>query len=72
MFLVCDNLKTQMAALEKKGVRFGEIGEERWGTRTTISLPGGGEVGLDEPNHPVTFGEASRGRKGTKAKRPKR
>jgi catechol 2,3-dioxygenase-like lactoylglutathione lyase family enzyme len=72
MFLVCDNLKAQMAALEKKGVRCGEIGEERWGTRTTISLPGGGEVGLYEPKHPVTFGKASRGRKGTKAKRPKR
>ena len=45
MYFVCDNLKTQMAALEKKGVRFGEIAEERWGTRTTISLPGGGEIG---------------------------
>jgi catechol 2,3-dioxygenase-like lactoylglutathione lyase family enzyme len=72
MFLVCDNLKAQMTALEKKGVRFGEIGEERWGIRTTISLPGGGKIGLYEPSHPVTFGKAGRGRKGIKAKRPKR
>jgi catechol 2,3-dioxygenase-like lactoylglutathione lyase family enzyme len=71
MYFVCDNLKTQMAALGKKGVRFGEIGEERWGTRTTMSLPGGGEVGLYEPKHPVTFGKAGRGWKGTKAKTPK-
>jgi catechol 2,3-dioxygenase-like lactoylglutathione lyase family enzyme len=62
MYFVCDNLKTQMAALEKKGVRFGEIAEERWGTRTTISLPGGGEIGLYEPKHPVTFGKGTKQR----------
>jgi catechol 2,3-dioxygenase-like lactoylglutathione lyase family enzyme len=55
MYLVCDNLRAQMAALEKKGVRFGEIAEERWGTRTTMLLPGGGVIGLYEPKHPVTF-----------------
>jgi len=41
MYLTCDNLKTQMAVLEKKGVRFGQIAEEQWGTRTTMSLPRG-------------------------------
>ena len=61
-----------MAALEKKGVRFGEVGEERWGTRTTISLRGGGQVGLYEPKHPVTFGKASKGGKGTKRRGAKR
>jgi catechol 2,3-dioxygenase-like lactoylglutathione lyase family enzyme len=55
MYLVCDKLRAQMAALEKKGVRFGEIAEERWGTRTTMLLPGGGVIGLYEPKHPVTF-----------------
>jgi catechol 2,3-dioxygenase-like lactoylglutathione lyase family enzyme len=55
MYLVCDNLRAQMAALEKKGVRFGEIAEQRWGTHTTMLLPGGGVIGLYEPKHPVTF-----------------
>ena len=72
MYFVCDSLKRQMAALKKKGVRFGEIAEERWGTRTTISLPGGGEIGLYEPKHPVTFGKASGGWKATKAKSTRR
>ena len=72
MYFMCDNLKTQMAALQKRGVRFGEIAEEQWGTRTTIALPGGGEIGLYEPKHPVTFGKASKGRKAGKVKRPKR
>jgi len=58
MFFVCDDLKAEMAALQQKGVRFGETSEERWGIRTTISLPGGGAIGLYEPKHPVTFRKA--------------
>lgn len=73
MYFVCDDLNAQIAALWKKGVRFGEIAEEQWGTRTTISLPGGGEIGLYEPKHPVTFGHGSKGgSKAKKGKRPKR
>jgi len=63
MFFVCDDLKTEMAALRKKGVRFGESAEERWGIRTTMSLPGGGVIGLYEPKHPVTFGKHGARRK---------
>ena len=55
MFFVCDDLQAEMAALRKKGVRFGEITKERWGTRTTMSLPGGGVIGLYEPKHPVAI-----------------
>jgi hypothetical protein len=62
MFFTCDDLRTEMATLRNKGVRFGETAEERWGTRTTISLPGGGTIGLYEPKHPVTFGTRSKTR----------
>ncbi len=65
MYFVCDDLKAQMASLGKKGVRFGEIAEEQWGTRTAISLPGGGEIGLYEPKHPLTFGKGIKARKGS-------
>jgi len=56
LFFVCDNLKATMATLQKKGVRFADVAEERWGVRTSISLPGGGKLGLYQPKHPVTFG----------------
>jgi hypothetical protein len=56
LFFMCDDLKKDVATLIKKGVHVGETSEERWGTRTTIALPGGGEIGLYEPKHPVTFG----------------
>ena len=55
MFFTCDNLTAQVATLERKGAQVGTISEEQWGTRTTISLPGGGSIGLYEPKHPVTF-----------------
>ena len=56
MFFTCDDIKAQVAALQKKGVQVSEISEEQWETRTTISLPGGGTIGLYEPKHVVTFG----------------
>jgi hypothetical protein len=56
MYFTCSNLKSYLASLQGKGIPYGEITEERWGTRTTIPLPGGGKIGLYEPKHPVTFG----------------
>jgi hypothetical protein len=41
--------------LEAKNVRCSGISEERWGLRTTIALPGGGEVGLYQPMHPTAI-----------------
>ena len=75
MYFTCDNLMTQMAVLQKKGVQFGEIAPEQWGTRTTIQLPGGGKIGLYEPKHPVTFeraGKERRTRAKSKTRKPKR
>ncbi len=55
MYFTCDNLKEQIASWQKKGIAVGEIHEERWGTITTISLPGGGSIGLYQPKHPLAF-----------------
>ena len=55
MYFTCDDLKTEVADLREKHVQIGKTSEERWGTRTTISLPGGGTIGLYQPKHPVTF-----------------
>ena len=68
LFLICDKVRREMAALRKKGVRFGEIAEVRWGTRTTMLLPSGGVIGLYEAKHPVTFSTKSRKRKVPKSK----
>ena len=55
LYLMCDDLKAEMASLKEKGVVCSEVHEERWGSITTISLPGGGEVGLYQPKHPTAL-----------------
>ena len=53
LYLMCDDIHATVAELEGKGVEFScPIAEERWGSVTTIALPGGGELGLYEPKHP--------------------
>lgn len=46
LYFMCDDLKTEMTSLAKKGVTCSEIQEQRWGSVTKMRLPGGGEVGL--------------------------
>ncbi len=69
---MCDDLDALMASLRKKGVRFGEMAEEQWGTRTRMLLPGGGEVGLYQPKHPVTFKRATKTGKGSARKKARK
>ena len=52
LYLMCDSLQAEMAALRAKGVECGEVTEARWGSITKIRLPGGGELGLYQPKHP--------------------
>ena len=52
LYLMCDDLKSEMAGLKTKGVDCAEIVEARWGSITKIRLPGGGVVGLYQPKHP--------------------
>ena len=51
VYLMCDNLRDTVKALETKRVRCTEISEEAWGIKTTIALPSGGEIGLYQPTH---------------------
>ena len=52
LFLMCDDLKAEMAALRAKGVECAGVTEARWGSITKVRLPGGGEIGLYQPKHP--------------------
>ena len=51
-YFICEDLKAEIAAFRQRGVACSEPHEERWGTITTISLPGGGQLGLYQPKHP--------------------
>src|SRR5215475_9563704 len=49
LFLMCDDLKAEIAALGAKGVAVTDLQEARWGSIAKIRLPGGSEVGLYQP-----------------------
>src|SRR5258706_7896431 len=40
LYLMCDNLKVTMKELEDKGVKCAAVTEARWGSITTIQIPG--------------------------------
>jgi len=56
LYFMCDDLKSTMESLKGKEVKCGPVTEQRWGTLATISLPGGGKVGLYQPKHPTAIG----------------
>ena len=51
LYFMCDDLKAEMASLEKKGVKCSKVEDARWGLITKMKLPGGGNVGLYQPKH---------------------
>lgn len=56
LYFMCDDLEATISDLQTKGVEFAkDVSEERWGRLTRFRLPGGGEVGLYEPRHPVAI-----------------
>jgi hypothetical protein len=54
-YLMCDDLAAQIQLLKDKNVQCAEIAEERWGFRTTIRLPSGGEIGIYQPKHATAY-----------------
>ncbi|HVC76845.1 MAG TPA: hypothetical protein VND96_10060 [Candidatus Micrarchaeaceae archaeon] len=60
LYLMCADLKAQITALRDQGVGCSEVEEARWGSVTRIRLPGGGEIGLYQPNHPSPLVAPSR------------
>ncbi len=59
LYFMCTDLKAEISALEKKGIRCSEVQEARWGSIVKIRLPGGGEVGLYQPKHPTAVSLSS-------------
>jgi catechol 2,3-dioxygenase-like lactoylglutathione lyase family enzyme len=56
LYLMCDDVKSEVASLAKKDVKCSAVQEARWGSITKMQLPGGGEVGLYQPKHPTALG----------------
>jgi hypothetical protein len=56
LWLICDDLDATVADLRAKGIEFvGEPTAEDFGTWIRMRLPGGVEVPLYEPEHPLAI-----------------
>ena len=54
LYLMCDEIEATVAELKAKGVEFtAPVSDEGFGLLTSLKLPGGGELGLYEPRHPI-------------------
>lgn len=53
LYLMCDDLTAAIRMLEDQGVECSEVEQARWGSVTKVRLPGGGEIGLYQPDHPT-------------------
>jgi catechol 2,3-dioxygenase-like lactoylglutathione lyase family enzyme len=60
LYLMCDDLETEMRVLAGRGVTCAAVEEARWGSITKIALPSGAEVGLYQPKHPTAIEGPSR------------
>jgi catechol 2,3-dioxygenase-like lactoylglutathione lyase family enzyme len=53
LYLMCDDIAAEIESLAAKGITCSDVHEERWGSLVSITLPGGGMLGLYQPKHPV-------------------
>ncbi len=51
-YLLCDDIKTFLTNMGKRGVSCSPVQDLRWGLLTRVSLPGGGTLGVYEAKHP--------------------
>ena len=50
-YLMTDDLDSEVTALKQAGVTCEEPAQQNWGRLTRIQLPGGGKLGLYQPQH---------------------
>lgn len=55
LYLMCDDLPAMIESLKRKKVTCSAVHEERWGSITKVKLPGGGDLGLYQPKHPMAI-----------------
>jgi hypothetical protein len=51
LYLMTDDLDTEISALKRAGIKCDSVTQQSWGRSTRIPLPGGGTLGLYQPRH---------------------
>jgi catechol 2,3-dioxygenase-like lactoylglutathione lyase family enzyme len=62
LFFMCHDIEQTVRELEAKGVDFvSPIEDEGWGRIARFKIPGAGEMGIYQPQHPSPLAEFARG-----------
>lgn len=51
-YLMCDDIEASVREIERAGIAASKIMDHGWGLLSTLTLPGGGKLGIYEPKHP--------------------
>jgi len=51
LYLMCEDIRAAVAALDARKISHAPIGEAGWGQFTTLQLPSGAGIGLYQPAH---------------------
>ncbi len=51
LYLMCDDVHALIQTMTSKGVECSPVDEQRWGSITRLTLPGGGKIGIYQPKH---------------------
>lgn len=52
LFLMCDDLEATLRDLKARRVPVSDVSQQRWGKLSSLTLPGGGKIGIYQPQHP--------------------
>lgn len=55
LYLMCDDVREFVRSMEERQIACSPVVEERWGLRTAVRLPSGGELGVYQPSHPTAI-----------------
>ena len=51
LFVMCDDVHALIAEMKTRQVVCSPVDEQRWGSITRLTLPGGGKLGVYQPKH---------------------
>jgi catechol 2,3-dioxygenase-like lactoylglutathione lyase family enzyme len=52
VYLMCDDVHALIDEMKQQRIECSAIEEQRWGSITRVTLPGGGKLGIYQPKHP--------------------
>ena len=51
LYFMTDNVEAFVATMKGKGIACADITQQGWGALTSVTLPGGGKLGVYQPRH---------------------